>query len=62
MSKKPIIMPNGLKVKSIKGNGAWMRDEMAIIQGSKSFTPDKTTNKGPVSLGPVGNSVAKDTI
>jgi hypothetical protein len=62
MSKKQIIMPNGLKVKSTRGNGAWIREEIAIMQGCKSFTPDKTMNKGPVSLGPIGNSVARDTI
>jgi len=56
-NRKPLIMPNGLVVESVRGNGAWMRDEIAIMEGRKSFTPDKTTAKGPVNLGPDGNSV-----
>ena len=40
-----------------RSHGAWFRDEIAIMEGRKSFTPDKTTAKGPVNLGPDGNSV-----
>ena len=35
----------------------WFRDEIAVMQGRKSFIPDITTAKGPVNLGPDGNSV-----
>jgi hypothetical protein len=39
------------------GSSRWIRDEIAIVEGRKSFTPDKTTAKGPVNLGPDANSV-----
>ena len=38
-------------------SGSWMRDEIAIMDGRKSFTPDKTTASGPTNLGPDANSV-----
>jgi hypothetical protein len=57
---KPIIMPNGLVVKSVRGNGAWMRNEIAIMEGRRSFTPDVTMAKGEPDLGPIANSVVQD--
>ena len=43
-------------------SGSWMRDEIAIAEGRKSFTPDVTTAKGEPDLGPIANSVVKETI
>ena len=43
-------------------SGGWMRDEIAIMEGRKSFTPDATMAKGPVNLGPYGNHMVKDTL
>jgi len=59
-NEKPIIMPNGLVVTSVRGNGAWMRDEIAIMEGRKSFRPDVTMAKGEPDLGPIANSVVQD--
>ena len=50
-------LPNGFVVTCIRGNGSWMRNEIAIEEGRKSFTPDKTTASGPTNLGPDANSV-----
>ena len=44
------------------GSGRWMRDEIAVMEGRRAFTPDATMVKGPVNLGPIANSVVKDTI
>ena len=41
-------------------SGQWMRDEIAIMEGRKSFTPDVTMAKGEPDLGPVANSVVQD--
>ena len=46
---------NGNKEKHI--SGSWMRDEIAIMEGRKSFTPDVTMAEGPIDLGPDANSV-----
>ena len=43
-------------------SGSWMRDEIAIMEGRKSFTPDVTMVKAPQSLGPIANSVVKSTL
>ena len=48
---------NGNEEKHISGSGSWMRDEIAIMEGRKSFTPDVTMAKGEPSLGPDANSV-----
>ena len=48
---------NGNKEKHI--SGSWMRDEIDIIEGRKSFTPDVTMAKGEPDLGPVANSVVQ---
>ena len=48
--------------KHIVGSGRWMRDEIAIMEGRKSFTPDVTMARGEPSLGPVANSVVQDHI
>ena len=45
------------KKRVIRSHGAWFRDEIAIMEGRKSFTPDKTMAEGPVNLGPDANSV-----
>ena len=43
-------------------SGAWLRRENEILDGRRSFTPDKTTYKSPPNLGPIANSVVKSTI
>ena len=43
-------------------SGSWMRDEIAIMDGRKSFTPDVTMAKGGAKLGPIANSVVRDTV
>lgn len=48
--------------KHFRGQGAWMRNEIAIMDGRKAFTPDQTTAKGPPNLGPIGNSVVKSCL
>ena len=40
-------------------SGSWMRDEIAIIEGRKSFTPDVTMAEGEPDLGPIANSVVQ---
>ena len=54
----------GSKKKKFTGvpSSQWFRDEIAIMQGRKSFTPDVTMAKGPVNLGPIANSVVQDGI
>ena len=41
-------------------SGQWMRDEIAIMEGRKSFRPDVTMAKGEPDLGPIANSVVQD--
>jgi|13_taG_2_1085334.scaffolds.fasta_scaffold97306_1 hypothetical protein len=48
--------------KHIVGSGRWMREEIAIVEGRQSFTPDVTMVKGKQSLGPIANSVVQDHI
>ena len=43
-------------------SGSWMRDEIAIVEGRKSFTPDVTMSKGEPDLGPIANSVVQDGV
>tara|TARA_R110002051_G_scaffold31750_4_gene71965 strand:+ start:855 stop:1085 length:231 start_codon:yes stop_codon:yes gene_type:complete len=68
-NKKLLTTPNGYVLKcEANGNkekhisGSWMRDEIAIMEGRKSFTPDVTMAKGEQSLGPIANSVVQDGI
>ena len=49
---------NGNKEKHI--SGSWMRDEIAMVEGRKSFTPDVTMAKGELDLGPIANSVMQE--
>ena len=67
--KKLLTTPNGHVLKcEANGNkekhisGSWMRDEIAIMEGRKSFTPDVTMAKGGANLGPIANSVVRDTV
>jgi hypothetical protein len=62
--KNQLCTPNGYVLKcEANGNkekhisGSWMRDEIAILEGRKSFTPDVTMAKGEPDLGPIANSV-----
>ena len=55
--KQKKIKPDNRRRKPLAPSSQWFRDEIAIMQGHKSFTPDKTTAKGPVNLGPDGNSL-----
>ena len=49
--------------KHIVGSGQWMRDEIAIVEGRKSFRPDSASDiKTPQSLGGIANSVVQDHI
>ena len=48
------------KQRRLVHSGQWMRDEIAIMEGRKSFTPDVTMAKGEPDLGPVANSVVQD--
>ena len=48
------------KQRRLVPSGQWMRDEIAIMEGRKSFTPDVTMAKGEPDLGPVANSVVQD--
>jgi len=63
-NKKLLTTPNGYVLKcEANGNkekhisGSWMRDEIAIMEGRKSFTPDVTMAKSEPDLGPDANSV-----
>ena len=65
--KNKLTTPNGYVLKcEANGNkekhisGSWMRDEIAIMEGRKSFTPDVTMAKGESDLGSIANSVVQD--
>ena len=45
-----------------QSSGAYWRNEFAIEEGRRSFTPDVTMHKGEPNLGPIANSVVQDTI
>ena len=49
--------------KHIVGSGRWMRDEIAIDEGRKSFRPDSSSSiRTPQSLGAIGNHLVKSTL
>ena len=53
--------------KRTQSHGAWFRNEIAVMQGRRAFTPeprheDKGCTNKQQSLGPTGNSVVSDTL